>query len=435
MFIGTVKEIKDHEFRVGLTPAGCHVLTEAGHKVLVERGAGEGSGFSDEEYAAAGAELLDKQAVFEKADMIIKVKEPLAPEYNLFHEGQILFTYLHLAPEPELTAALLKHKVVGIAFETVRDSKGGLPLLSPMSRVAGRMSVQIGAQYLEKQYGGKGMVLGGVPGVAPGQVVIIGGGTVGLNAARVAKGMGAKVAVLDMNPERLAYIDDIFGGTVETVVSNSYVTAQWVAKADLLISCVLVPGAMAPKVVKEAMVKTMADIEKDFQVKDYHLKLSQPRDIRMLTEAIAIHHTGSAEDEDITSPELHKMHLNNGWWGMGYHFNIRKNGTVELGTPLETIGAHAYQHNNNTIGIHLAGNFELASPTQKQLISLEQLIADLAKDYHITINDQTVAGHRHFNTDTTCPGYYLNRLLPTIRSRAIALEQQKIEAIPKEKKA
>ena len=257
MFIGTVKEIKDHEFRVGLTPAGCHVLTEAGHKVLVESGAGEGSGFSDEEYAAAGAELLDKQAVFEKADMIIKVKEPLAPEYNLFHEGQILFTYLHLAPEPELTAALLKHKVVGIAFETVRDSKGGLPLLSPMSRVAGRMSVQIGAQYLEKQYGGKGMVLGGVPGVAPGQVVIIGGGTVGLNAARVAKGMGAKVAVLDMNPERLAYIDDIFGGTVETVVSNSYVTAQWVAKADLLISCVLVPGAMAPKVVKEAMVKTM----------------------------------------------------------------------------------------------------------------------------------------------------------------------------------
>ena len=179
----------------------------------------------------------------------------------------------------------------------------------------------------------------------------------------------------------------------------------------------------------------MADIEKDFQVKDYHLKLSQPRDVRMLTEAIAIHHTGSAEDDDITSPELHKMHLNNGWWGMGYHFNIRKNGTVELGTPLETIGAHAYQHNNNTIGIHLAGNFELASPTQKQLISLERLIADLAKDYHITINDKTVAGHRHFNTDTTCPGYYLNRLLPTIRSRAIALEQQKIEAIPKEKKA
>jgi len=257
MIVGTVKEIKDHEFRVGLTPAGCHVLTKAGHKVLVERGAGLGSGFTDEEYVVAGAMLLEKKQVFDQADMIVKVKEPLSSEYEMFHEGQILFTYLHLAPEAELTKALLKHKVVGIAFETVRDNKGGLPLLSPMSRVAGRMSVQIGAQYLEKQYGGKGMVLGGVSGVAPGQVVIIGGGTVGLNAARMAVGLGAKVAVLDMNPERLAYVDDIFGGTVETIVSNSYVTAEWVKKADLLISCVLIPGAVAPKVVSETMVKTM----------------------------------------------------------------------------------------------------------------------------------------------------------------------------------
>lgn len=257
MYIGTVKEIKDHEFRVGLTPAGCQVLVEAGHKVLVETGAGVGSGFSDEDYVAAGAEIADKKAVFAKTDMIVKVKEPLAPEYDLFHEGQILFTYLHLAPEPELTEALLKHKVVGIAFETVRDKRGGLPLLAPMSRVAGRMSVQIGAHYLEKPCGGKGMVLGGVAGVAPGQVVIVGGGTVGLNAAKMAVGLGAKVTVLDMDGERLAYLDDIFGGRIETVVSNSHAMMYWAKQADLLISCVLVPGAMAPKVVKESMVKAM----------------------------------------------------------------------------------------------------------------------------------------------------------------------------------
>jgi len=187
----------------------------------------------------------------------------------------------------------------------------------------------------------------------------------------------------------------------------------------------------------------LADIEKDFKVKDYHLKLSQPRDVRLLTEAIAIHHTGSPEDDDLSSPELHRMHLNNGWWGMGYHFNIRKNGTVELGTPLETVGAHAYEHNYNTIGIHVAGNFEQVKPTMKQLDSLERLVADLARDYHITINDQTVAGHRHFNSDTACPGYYLNQLLPTIRRKAIALEQKKAETLvlpeekvelPKEKK-
>jgi len=258
MNIGTIKEIKNNEFRVGLTPAGCHALIAAGHNVIVQKGAGLGSGFPDEDYVAAGAVVLDEaRSVFAHGDMIVKVKEPLAEEYDYFRPGQILFTYLHLAPEPELTKALLDKKVVGIAFETVRDSRGGLPLLSPMSRVAGRMSVQLGAQYLEKQYGGKGMVLGGVPGVAPGQVVIIGGGTVGLNAAKMALGLGAKVAVLDINPERLAYVDDIFGGAVETIVSNPYVIAQWVKKADLLISCVLIPGAMAPKVVSEAMVKTM----------------------------------------------------------------------------------------------------------------------------------------------------------------------------------
>lgn len=257
MIVGTVKEIKDHEFRVGLTPAGCHALVGAGHTVVVEKGAGEGSGFSDDSYVAAGAKLGLRKEVFDQSDMIVKVKEPLKAEYDLFHQGQILFTYLHLAPEPELTAALLNKQVIGIAYETIRDVKNTLPLLSPMSRVAGRMAVQIGAQYLEKQYGGKGIVLGGVPGTESAQVVILGGGTVGLNAAKMAVGLGARVAVLDMDPERLAYLDDIFGGRVETIVSNPYVLAQWVKKADLFVSCILIPGAMTPKLVTEAMVKTM----------------------------------------------------------------------------------------------------------------------------------------------------------------------------------
>lgn len=257
MIVGTVKEIKDNEFRVGLTPAGCHTLKEAGHTVLVEKSAGEGSGFSDASYTAAGAKILSKREVFDQADMIVKVKEPLKPEYDMFHPEQILFTYLHLAPEPALTTALLNNRVVGIAYETIRDAHNTLPLLSPMSRVAGRMAVQLGAQYLEKQYGGKGVVLGGVPGTESGQVVIMGGGTVGTNAAKMAVGLGARVAVLDMNPERLAYLDDMFDGRVETIVSNPYVIAQWVKKADLLVSCILIPGAMTPKVVTEAMVKTM----------------------------------------------------------------------------------------------------------------------------------------------------------------------------------
>ncbi len=257
MIVGTVKEIKDNEFRVGLTPAGCHALAAAGHKVFVEKGAGEGSGFSDASYLEAGAEIEIRKNVFDKSDMIVKVKEPLAAEYDLFHKDQILFTYLHLAPEPELTTALLKKQVIGIAYETIRDANNTLPLLSPMSRVAGRMAVQIGAQYLEKQYGGKGIVLGGVPGTEAAQVVILGGGTVGLNAAKMAVGLGARVAVLDMSPERLAYVDDIFSGRVETIVSNPYVIAQWVKKADLLVSCILIAGAMTPKVVTEAMVKTM----------------------------------------------------------------------------------------------------------------------------------------------------------------------------------
>ncbi len=258
MIIGVVKEIKNNENRVGLTPAGTEALRKAGHTVLVELNAGIGSGFSNESYEKAGAQIIaDKKALFDKSDMIIKVKEPLAAEYDLFHEGQILFTYLHLAPEPELTKALLAKKVIGIAYETIVGRNNSLPLLSPMSEVAGRMAVQIGAQFLEKPNGGKGILLGGVPGVASAQVVIVGGGIVGTNAAKMAVGLGARVAIIDKSAERLAYLDDIFGGRVTTVMSNSYNIAEWVAKADLVVGAVLLPGAKAPKLVTEEMVKTM----------------------------------------------------------------------------------------------------------------------------------------------------------------------------------
>lgn len=258
MLVGVAKEIKNNENRVGLTPAGAAALCEAGHTVLVETNAGAGSGFSNESYEKAGARLVsDKKALFDQAEMIIKVKEPLPVEYGLFHEGQILFTYLHLAPEPELTKALLEKKVVGIAYETIVGVHNTLPLLSPMSEVAGRMAVQIGAQFLEKPNGGKGILLGGVPGVAPAQVVIVGGGIVGTNAAKMAVGLGARVAVLDKSSERMAYLDDIFGGRVITVMSNSYTLSEWVAKADLLVGAVLLPGAKAPKLVSEKMVKSM----------------------------------------------------------------------------------------------------------------------------------------------------------------------------------
>lgn len=260
MIIGVPKEIKNNENRVALTPAGTETLRVAGHSVLVEAGAGMGSGLSDAAYVKAGAEIVtDKRRLFERAEMIMKVKEPLAAEYDLFHPGQILFTYLHLAPEPALTRALLDKEVVGIAYETIEGSNRSLPLLTPMSEVAGRMSVQIGAQFLEKPWGGKGILLGGVPGVEPAQVVIIGGGIVGTNAAKMAVGMGARVTVIDRSAERLNYLDDLFGGRVVTIMSNSFNIACWVRKADLLIGAVLVPGAKAPKLVSEEMVKSMED--------------------------------------------------------------------------------------------------------------------------------------------------------------------------------
>ncbi|HOP12070.1 MAG TPA: alanine dehydrogenase [Oscillospiraceae bacterium] len=257
MVIGVIKEIKNNEFRVGLTPGGAHVLAREGHTVLVETGAGEGSGFTDAEYIEAGAAVeSDKKSIFDRANIIVKVKEPLASEYDLFHEGQTLYTYLHLAPNPPLAKALLDKKVTGIAFETVQKD-GTLPLLAPMSEVAGRMSIQVGANYLQKPNGGLGVLLGGVAGVLPAKVVIVGGGTVGTNAAKIALGLGADVTILDISLPRLRYLDDIFGGRLKTLVYNAYNAAQTVKDADLLVGAVLVPGKSAPKIVTADMVKTM----------------------------------------------------------------------------------------------------------------------------------------------------------------------------------
>lgn len=259
MRIGIPKEIKNNESRVAITPAGVHVLKDAGHEVFIENDAGVSSGFTNEDFIEVGAKIKKSAGeVWEGSEMIMKVKEPLPSEYKYFREGLILFTYLHLAPEPELTKMLMDKKVIAIAYETVQLANGSLPLLTPMSEVAGRMSIQIGAQYLEKHEGGKGILLGGVPGVKPAEVFIIGGGVVGTNAAKMALGLGANVTILDLNPDRLRYLDDIFQGRINTIISNSYNIAESVKKADLIVGAVLIPGARAPKLVTENMVKTMS---------------------------------------------------------------------------------------------------------------------------------------------------------------------------------
>lgn len=256
MIIGLPKEIKDNEYRVGLTPAGARALTDAGHKVVVEKSAGEGSGFEDSLYERAGATLLDSaDDVWAEGEMIVKVKEPIAPEYPRMREGQLLFTYLHLAPDPTQTEALLKNKVTGIAYETITDRKGTLPLLTPMSEVAGRMAIQVGATYLEKMNGGRGILLGGVPGVPAAHVVIIGGGVVGTNAAKIAVGMGARVTIIDNNLDRLRELDDIFLSKVSTLASSAYMIHDAISQADLIVGAVLVPGAAAPKLVTRGMLK------------------------------------------------------------------------------------------------------------------------------------------------------------------------------------
>ena len=258
MRIGTPREIKNHEYRVGLTPAGVRELTQRGHQVLIEVGAGQGIGIADEAYRQAGADLVPTaDEVFRRAEMIVKVKEPQACECRMLRAEQVLFTYLHLAPDPVQTRALMDSGCVAIAYETVTDGKGGLPLLAPMSEVAGRMSIQAGAHAMEKAQGGNGMLLGGVPGVAPADVLIIGGGVVGYNAARIAVGMGADVTILDRSLSRLNWLDTIFDGRLRTLYSTADALETGAAKADLVIGAVLVPGAAAPKLVTRKMLSTM----------------------------------------------------------------------------------------------------------------------------------------------------------------------------------
>ena len=258
MKIGLPKEIKDNEYRVGLTPAGVQALKDAGHELFVQKSAGEGSGFSDEQYVNAGATMLDTaDDVWQTGDMIVKVKEPIAPEYPRMRENQLLFTYLHLAPELELTKQMMERKVTGVAYETITDKQGRLPLLTPMSEVAGRMSVQVGATYLEKMNGGRGILLGGVPGVPAANVVIIGGGIVGTEAAKMAVGLGAHVTIIDRNLDRLRQLDDIFLSKVQTLASSRYGIEEAISHADLVIGAVLVVGAAAPKLVTRDMLKVI----------------------------------------------------------------------------------------------------------------------------------------------------------------------------------
>lgn len=258
MLIGCPKEIKPQEFRVGLTPAAAGEAIARGHSVIVETNAGIGAGFTDEDYAAIGATVLDTaEEVFAKADMIVKVKEPQAVERKMLREGQLLFTYLHLAPDPEQTKDLLDSGCTAIAYETVTDRSGGLPLLAPMSEVAGRLAPQVGSWTLQKANGGRGVLMGGVPGVGPAKVVVIGGGVVGTHAAKIAAGMGADVTVLDRSLPRLRYLDDVFGGTFKNQYSTAAATAELITTADMVIGAVLIPGAAAPKLISRDQLSTM----------------------------------------------------------------------------------------------------------------------------------------------------------------------------------
>ncbi len=258
MIVGILKEIKTEENRVCMTPAGAEVMVQNGHTVLVEKSAGDGSGFKDESYLSAGAEIVETpKEIFDRAEMVMHVKEPLAPEYDMIREGQIVFTYLHLAAAEELTHALVKSKAVCIAYETIQKKDGSLPLLTPMSEVAGRMAIQQGAKYLEMAQGGHGTLLGGVPGVDPGNVVVIGGGVVGVNAAKMACGLGAKVYILDMNLDRLRYLDDIMPANCYALYSSPATIRDQISRADVVVGAVLIPGAKAPKLITRDMLKLM----------------------------------------------------------------------------------------------------------------------------------------------------------------------------------
>jgi alanine dehydrogenase len=266
MLIGVPKEIKNRENRVGVVPGGVAQLVASGHKVIIQKGAGLGAGIPDEKFVAAGAKIVEtKEDVWGQAEMVMKVKEPIEPEYKLMRDGQILYTYLHLAAVPELAKELVNRKVSAVAYETIELANGSLPLLTPMSEVAGRMAVQVGAQCLQKHNGGKGLLLGGVPGVKRGRVVIIGGGVVGINSAKMAVGLGASVTIMDVNAARLAYLDDVFGNNVTTLMSNPENISAAVREADLVVGAVLITGAKAPMLVSR---KDVANMEPDSAVVD-----------------------------------------------------------------------------------------------------------------------------------------------------------------------
>ncbi|MGD8370592.1 MAG: alanine dehydrogenase [Syntrophobacterales bacterium] len=258
MIIGVPKEIKTEEYRVGVVPVGVRLLANSGHRVLVEQGAGEGAGITDREFEAAGAHLVGSAAeVYGEAELVMKVKEPLPPEYDLLRSGQAIYTYLHLAPAPELTRVLLDKDIIAIAYETIQTADGSLPLLTPMSEIAGRMAVQVGAHYLEKTAGGRGVLLGGVPGVYRGQVTILGGGVVGTNSAKIAVGMGARVTIIDINQARLMALDDIFGSAITTLISNPDTIESSVRESHLVVGAVLVPGGRAPNLISGDMIGQM----------------------------------------------------------------------------------------------------------------------------------------------------------------------------------
>jgi alanine dehydrogenase len=258
MIIGVPKEIKTNENRIALVPAGVEILAQNGHKVLIERDGGVGSGFTDKIYQDAGAEIVETaKEIFDRSEMIMKVKEPLLQEYDLIHEGQILFTYFHFAASEELTLAMMKSKAICIAYETVEATNGDLPLLIPMSEVAGRMATQEGAKYLEKYFGGRGILLGGVPGVKPARVVVLGGGIVGYNSAKIASGMGADVTILDLDLDRMRYLDDVMPKNVRTIMSSPYTVREAISEADLVIGAVLIAGAKAPNLITRDMLKYM----------------------------------------------------------------------------------------------------------------------------------------------------------------------------------
>ncbi len=259
MIVGVPKEIKTREYRVGMTPAIAKAYITAGHTVLIEKSAGEGAGLPDSEYERVGAKIVKSaDEVWKRAEMIVKVKEPVEPEYSRMQEGQIIYTYFHLAAVPELAKVLIKKKIAAVAYETIQPEDGSLPLLKPTSEIAGKMSIQVGAAALEKAHGGKGILLGGVPGVRRGKVTIIGGGVVGTCAAKVAVGMGAEVTILDVNLDRLTYLDDIFQGRITTLMSDSENIAKSVREADLVVGGVLIPGAKAPKLVSKELIKEMS---------------------------------------------------------------------------------------------------------------------------------------------------------------------------------